>query len=185
VANLAVANIWAMTARLAADSTALARSWLRRHAEDACTLPPGRVPLASSVGEWRRRCELDRAISYSSLSSLTLRTGLARQALMEADSAIVAMRRAEICALPHGHRAHALAALALGDTATALADFVLAAAGYPTGVSRELETAEARLGARFDRDVVAARLVEARRNIQSCNAELRPRREARARGRAG
>jgi hypothetical protein len=184
-ANVAIANVWAMTARLAVDSADQARSQLRRHAEDACTLPPGRLPLASSVDEWRIRCELDRAISYSFLSSLTLRTGLARQALTEADSATVAMRRAEICALPHAHRAHALAALALGDTATALSDFVLAAAGYPSGVSRELESAEARLGGRFDRNAVAARLEEARRTIETCNAELRPRRQARARGRAG
>ena len=185
VANLAIANIWAMTARLGADSTEPATSQLRRHAEDACTPPPGRLPLASSVDEWRVRCELDRAISYSFLSSLTLRTGRARMALAEADSAIVAMRRAEICALPHGHRAHALAALALGDTATALSDFVLAAAGYPTARASELDTAEARLSRWFDRAEVAARLEVARLNIRACNEELRPRRQARARARAG
>lgn len=183
VENGVVGNIWLMTQRATQDSSGNARAELRRRAEVPCVLPPGRLPLRISVEEWRVWCELDRGIAYGTVSSLTLRAGRPRQALAEADSAIVAMRRAELCASPLGLMAHANAELALGDTATAESDFIASAAAYRGASSPPFDTAQARLGMRFDRTTASVRLDSARQAIRACDDELRSRRQARQRER--
>jgi hypothetical protein len=179
-----VGNVWLTAQRAARGGGDSALAEVRRRAEGRCTLPAGRLPLAASVGEWRARCEFYRGIAYGFLSSLTLQIGQPRQALVEADSAIVAVRRGELCTWPGGDLAHARAALALGDTAMAESDFIAAAARYPGGPAQALDTAQARLGTRFDRAAATVRLESARQAVQACEAEVRPRRQARERGRA-
>jgi hypothetical protein len=181
-------NVWRMVlyegASGAGRDSALAE--MRGRASRACALAPGRLPLAASVGEWQARCEFYRGLSYSYLSSLSLQAGQPRPALSEADSAIVAARRADICAWPRGYLAHASAALALADTTTAEADFITAAVrSYPAGAAQALDTARARLGARFDRAAANVRLDSARQAVSACEAEARPRRQARMRARPG
>jgi hypothetical protein len=137
---------------------------------------------AGSVGEWRARCEVYRGIAYVALSSFALEGGRPRQALADADSAIVAMGRSDVCGWPQGNLARALAALALGDTARAESDFITAAAGGMAGPVPAFDTAQARLGARFDRAAATVRLDSARQVVRACEAEARPRRQARQRG---
>jgi hypothetical protein len=179
-----VDNIWLMAQRARGGGDS-ARAALGRRAEAPCALPAGRLPLVASVGDWRTRCELFRGIAYGSLSSLTLRMGHPKDALVEADSAIVAAHRGELCTWPAGDVAHARAALALGDTAVAESDLIAAAARYPWGPAQAFDTAQVLLGARFDRAAATVRLESARREVQACEAEMRPRRQARERGRQG
>jgi hypothetical protein len=147
-------------------------------------VPRGRYPLLMSAAEWRARCELYRGIAYTSLSSATLQAGRPRQALVEADSALSGVRRGEWCVLPRAHLAHARAALALGDSAMAESDFIAAAAGYPAGRSPVFDTAQARLGTRFDRAAATVRLDSAGQIVRACADRLRALRQARERERA-
>lgn len=182
-ANAAIGSMWLLAQRAAEAGGDGASSVLHQHAVQPCTLPNGRYPLLASVGEWRARCELFRGIAFSVLSSLTLRSGHARSALFQADSAIVSMRRAEWCVASRGHEARAFAELALGDTAAAAADFIRASVTYPDGATPLLDTARARLGPHFDRAAAAVRLDSLQRAVRACQDSLRPIRQARQRER--
>jgi hypothetical protein len=174
--NGVAGNIWLMTQRADRDSSAGVAAELRRRALSACDLPPGRLPLVLSVGQWRSRCEFYRGIAFGYLSSATLQGGHPRQALAEADSALAAMQRGKMCVSPRAYLAHALASLALGDTATAESDFIASAAD-PTRAAQAFDTAQARLGARFDRAVATIRLDSLRRNVRACVDRVRARRQ--------
>lgn len=180
-------NVWRLVLRKGSGGTGRDSTLaeMRRRTDRACSLAPGRLPLAASVGEWQTRCEFYRGLSYGYLSSLVLQAGQPREALSEADSAIAAARRADICAWPRGHTAHAIAALALGDTTTAESDLIMAAASQPAEAARVFDTAQARLGRRFDRSAATIRLDAARADIAACEAVARPRRQARMQGRPG
>jgi hypothetical protein len=185
VENGAVGNIWLLTQRASRSPADSAAAEIRRRATQACVLPSGRLPFISSVAEWRARCELFRGMAYAYLSSATLEAGRARLALDEADSAIAGMRRGGLCASPRGYRVHALAALALRDTATAESDFIVGAAGASNGFMPLMDTAQARLGVRFDRAAATVRLDSARQVVRACESAARSRRKARERDRAG
>jgi hypothetical protein len=177
-ANAVIGNIWMLTRRSprwARDSVGEA---LRARAERGCTAGSGRYPLAQPVAEWRRMCELYRGMAYGFLSSHSLRDGRPRAALAEADSAIVAMRRGRFCAPSRAHLEHALASLALGDTATAETDFVLGSAFYPPGAT-VVDTVRARLGTRVDPARYRVQADSVRRIAAACEREERSRRQAR------
>lgn len=148
--NGEIGNIWMMSRATPIGERAAAERELRLRAERACTLAPARLPLGASIADWTHRCELYRGMAYGYLSLATLRAGAPRTALAEADSTIVAMRRAGFCGPSRGYLDHALASLTLGDTATATRDFIIASAGYTAGSSTMIDTARAHLGARFD-----------------------------------
>jgi hypothetical protein len=114
-----------------------------------------------------------------------LKAGRPRQALVEADSAIVSMRRGHFCAPSRGYYNHALAALALGDTATAARDFIIGSAGYPLSDDRMLDTARVHLGARFTEAAMLAGADSARRAARLCEDERLARRQAQRRRLAG
>ncbi|HET7189767.1 MAG TPA: hypothetical protein VFI52_16560, partial [Gemmatimonadaceae bacterium] len=149
-ANGEIGNIWMMSRATPIGERTAAERELRLRAERGCTLAPGRLPLGAAIAEWTRRCELYRGMAYGYLSFATLSVGAPRIALAEADSAIVAMRRAGFCGPSRGYVDHALASLTLGDTATAARDFITASAGYAAGSSTMGDTARAHLGPRFD-----------------------------------
>jgi hypothetical protein len=174
--NGVVSNIWLMTQAASHDTSSGMAAELRRRALAPCDLPAGRFPLTLSVSRWRSQCELYRGIAFAYLSSTTLQAGHARQALAEADSAIATMRRGELCVSPRGYFAHALASLALGDTATAESDFIAGAAD-PTRSAQAFDTAQARLGARFDRLAATVRLDSVRQGVKACVERVRARRE--------
>jgi hypothetical protein len=182
--NGIVGNIWLVAQYAADDPRGSAAAELRQRALSPCDVPRGRYPLLMSAAEWRARCELYRGIAYTYLSSATLQAGRPRQALVEADSALSGVRRGEWCVLPRAHLAHARAALALGDSAMAESDFIAAAAGYPAGGSPVFDTAQARLGARFDRAAATVRLDSAAQVVRACADRLRALRQARERERA-
>jgi hypothetical protein len=144
-----------------------------------CVPPAGRLPLAQSVGGWRRVCELHRSFAYGYLSAESLRHGRARLALAEADSALVATRRGKYCAPSRGYFDHALAALALGDTAMAERDFIFLSAWYPAGPAKD--TARAHLGARFDQARYVAGADSARRAARACQVLAKARDKSRER----
>lgn len=149
-ANGQMGNIWMMSRRTPVGERAAAERELRLRAERGCTLAPGRLPLGEAIADWTRRCELYRGMAYGYLSLATLTAGAPRTALAESDSAILAMRRAGFCGPSRGYVDHALASLALGDTATAARDFIIASAGYPAGSSMMGDSARAHLGRRYD-----------------------------------
>ncbi|HET9012601.1 MAG TPA: hypothetical protein VFN38_12340, partial [Gemmatimonadaceae bacterium] len=125
--------------------------------------------------------ELYRGMAYGYLSLATLSAGAPRAALAEADSTIVAMRRAGFCGPSRGYVDHALASLALGDTATAARDFIIASAGYAAGSSTMGDTARKHLGARFD-DTEFRRGADSVRAARSaCEEAARERMKARER----
>lgn len=152
---------------------------LRTRLGQGCALPTGRLPLTETVGEWRNRCEQYRGMTYGALSTQTLLDGDARRGFIEADSALAAMRRGEFCAPSLGYINRARATLALGDTARAETDFVLALAAYPTGVTTMMDTARVHLGGRFDRERFVARVDTAHRAAMACQRAQRARMKAR------
>ena len=180
-ANGEIGSVWMMTqiaSRLERDD---ADRELRLRAERACVLPAGRFPLGQAVEDWARRCELYRGIAYGYLSFTTLSKGAPRAALAEADSTIVAMRRGGLCGPARGYLDHALASLALGDTATATRDFIVGSAGYPAGATIMLDSARAHLGGRFDDAAFRSGADSARRKRIACEAAARERTRARLR----
>ena len=152
---------------------------LRERAVRQCERPAGRLPLAETRSGWQARCERYRGMAYGALSSLSLRDGDVRQGHAHADSALAAMRRGKFCAPSLGYLNRARARVALGDTTGATADFVLAAAAYPSGVSIVADTARAVVGARFDREQFVARADTARLAAAACFSAQRARSEAR------
>ena len=184
-ANGSEGNIWMMTRWLATSQRERAPGdevvrELRTRLAQRCTLPAGRLPLTESVSGWRARCEQYRGMAYGALSTQTLREGDVRRGFAEADSALAAMRRGEFCAPALAYLIRARALLALGDTAGAEGDFVLASAGYPSGETRMADSARAYLGARFDRSRFLARADTAHRVATACQTAQRARVGARA-----
>jgi len=176
--NRTTRNIWLFASRSARDSV---DGDLRALAERACARPSGRYPLAQPVSDWRRRCELYRSVAYGAMSAQSLRDGRARLALSEADSAIAAMRRNEMCQSSRGYFDHALASLALGDTAAAERDFALGSASHPPGTARRIDIVRAHLGARFDQARYLARTDSAYRVARACQAAATERTKERER----
>lgn len=176
--NGEMGNVW-MAARIASRlERDDADRELRLRAEQACVLPAGRFPLGQAVEDWARRCELYRGVAYGYLSFTTLSTGSPRAALAEADSTLAAMRRAGFCGPARGYLDHALASLALGDTATARRDFIAGSAGYPAGATIMLDSARAHLGARFDDAAFRSGADSVRRERIACEAVARERTKA-------
>lgn len=183
-ANTMDRNIYMMTLSLstAPPRTAAnddATTALRARASRPCELPAGRLPLAESRSGWRTRCERYRGMAFGALSSMSIRDGDARRGFADADSALVAMRRAEFCAPSLGYLNRARARLVLGDTAGAAADFELAAAAYPAGFAMVADSARAALGVRFDPERFAARADTARLAVGTCWLAQRTRAKAR------
>lgn len=152
---------------------------LRERASRQCELPAGRLPIAETQGGWRARCERYRGLAYGALSSASIRDGDARRGHADADSALAAMRRGEVCAPSRGYIDRARARLVLGDSAGAATDFVLAAATYPSAVAALADTARAALGIRFDRERFVAGADSAQRAAAACIVEQRVRTRAR------
>ncbi len=184
-ANGRIGNMWMMASRKWAPARDSVATEMRVRAERSCALPAGRLPLARSATEWRMRCEMYRGWAYGYLSWHTLQHARPRQALAEADSAIVAMRRSEWCTPSRAYLDHALAALALGDTATAAHDFIVEQAAYPATSTPMLDSARVHLGPRFDRVASLAGADSARRAARVCIEEARMRRQARNQRLAG
>ena len=190
-ANGEVGNVWMMATDIAMPGSSTrsatrverddADRELRLRAESACVLPAGRFPLGQAVEDWTRRCELYRGIAYGYLSFATLSAGAPQAALAEADSTLVAMRRAGFCGPSRGYLDHALASLALGDTATARRDFIAGSAGYPAGATMMLDSARAHLGARFDDAAFRRGADSARRARIACESTARERAKAKQR----
>ena len=118
-------------------------------------------------------------MAFGALSSMSIRDGDARRGFADADSALAAMRRGEFCAPSLGYLNRARARLVLGDTAEAAADFVLAAAAYPSGFAMVADSARAALGVRFDPERFAARADTARLAVGTCWLAQRTRAKAR------
>jgi hypothetical protein len=178
-ANSRAGNIW-LLARWSqpASHDSLVRE-LRARAERSCELPLGQLPLYQSIAGWRAQCELYRGIAFGFLSSQSLSEGRPHVALAEADSAIGAMRRGEFCTPSRGFISHALASLALGDTARAERDFATGAAAYPPGMTFMLDSARAHLGSRFDQAAYQARVDSAIVAARACTQSVLARRKAR------
>lgn len=184
-ANGEVGNVWTLVRRASRLEREDPERELRVRAGRGCVLPAGRLPLGQAVADWTSRCELYRSLAYGYLSSATLTNGSPRAALAEADSAIGAMRRAGFCGPMRAYLAHALASLALGDTATAARDFIAGSAGSPAGATAMLDTARAHLGARLDEAAFHAGADSARRAQLVCETAARERRRARQPASAG
>lgn len=180
-ANGEIGNVWMMARRASRLERNDADRELRLRAERACVLPAGRFPLGQAVEDWTRRCEMYRGIAYGYLSFSTLSTGAPRAALAEADSTIVAMRRAGFCGPSRGYLDHALASLALADTVTATRDFIAGSAGYQAGATTMLDTARAHLGTRFDEMQFRRGADSARSARVACERAARERAKARER----
>lgn len=177
-ANGAAENIWIITHDAAGAKGDSAATEVRRRAEQPCDLPPGRLPLGETIADWRSRCELYRGIGYRYLSRYTLQGGRPQQALAEADSAIAAMARVPLCAPVQPYLERALAALALGDTATAARDFMVGSAAYPHEDRPLLDSVRVLLGPRFDETASRARADSVRRAAQACERARRQRQQA-------
>ena len=172
----------ALSVRTAPSQTAAndhATKALRQRASRQCELPAGRLPLAETQSGWRARCEQYRGIAYGALSSVSIRDGDAPRGHTDADSAVAAMRRGEFCAPSLAYLNRARAKLVQGDTTGATADYVLAAAGYPSGVTIVADTARVALGLRFDQEGFDARADDARRTAVACSVAQRARAKAR------
>lgn len=174
-ANGKVGNLWMIARRALPRERDDAEREIRLRAEEACVPPAGRFPLGQAVEDWTRQCELYRGGAYGYLSFATLSTGAPRAALAEADSAIVALRRAGLCGPSRGYLDHALASLALGDTATARRDFIAGSAGYPATATVMLDSARAHLGAGFDEVAFRSGVDSVRRDRVACESAARER----------
>jgi hypothetical protein len=157
----------------------------RSAARTSCERPVGRYPLYETLRDWRQRCDRDRRFAYGFLSALALQQGNARQALVEADSAIAAVPQRDLCAPTWGYLQHGMASLAVGDTARAETDFVRWGAYYPPSSSIASDRARTHLGARFNEERWLARSDSAHRVAMACLQAQRAATEARraARGR--
>jgi hypothetical protein len=90
------------------------------------------------------------------------------------------MHRGGFCA-SRGYYEHALASLALGDTAAAEAGFALAFASYPPRLTAAIDTVRVHLGPRFDEGRYVAKADAAHRAAGACAAAARDRQKERSR----
>ena len=183
-ANARDRNIYMMarsvsTARRRTPASDDVEKELRERASRQCELPAGRLPLEETRSGWRVRCERYRGMAYGALASASIRDGDPRRGFADADSALGAMRRGEVCAPSLGYLNRARARLAMEDTAGAASDFVLAAAGYPSTTTTVVDTARAALGLRFDQERFAAGADSAQRAATACMQAQRVRAKAR------
>lgn len=147
------------------------RDWLRA-ASSSCVRPAGKFSVARWGGDWVTTCQRDRVFAFTFLSQARLLDGDARSARAYADSALTAPLGTSNCARYFRvYEARAKANLALGDTAAARADLVLAVAIWPQDGARR-DSASALLGSRFNASAFDVATDSTRRAFAACASRV-------------